>query len=57
MSKVYEYLKQFKEEGPQHPSEMGIEGHIRCKCGKFWGMEKFKWYCNRCKTKVIARGE
>ena len=22
MSKVYEYLKQFKEEGPQHPDEM-----------------------------------
>ena len=57
MSKVYEYLNQFEEEGPQHPSEMGIEGHIRCKCGQLWGMHNHKRYHKRCKTNVIARGK
>ncbi len=36
---------------------MNIEKHIRCKCGRLWGMNKFKWNCNRCKSNVIARGE
>ena len=57
MSKVYEYLSQFKEEGPEHPSEMGIEGHIRCKCSKYWCMHNHKRNCKRCKTPVIARGK
>ena len=57
MSKVYEYLKQFEEKGPQHPDEMNIENHIRCKCGKYWGMHNHKRNCKRCKTPVIARGE
>jgi|TARA_Y100000296_G_scaffold84046_1_gene116388 uncharacterized paraquat-inducible protein A len=34
-----------------------IEGHIRCKCGKYWGMANHKRNCKRCKTPVIARGE
>ena len=57
MSKVYEYLKQFEEEGPQHPSEMDIERDIRCKCGQLWGMQNHQRYHKRCKTKVIARGK
>ena len=33
--------------------------NIRCKCGKYWGMNNFrkKGVCRRCKTPVIARGE
>ena len=36
-----------------------IDRHIRCKCGKYWGMKNFrrKMKCKRCKTPVIARGE
>lgn len=34
-----------------------VESHIRCKCGKFWGMDNHKRMCKRCKTEVIARGE
>jgi hypothetical protein len=41
---------------------MNIEkerANIRCKCGKFWGINLFqrKKTCNRCKTIVKARGE
>ena len=41
---------------------MNIEGekeNIRCKCGKFWGINLFqrKIACSRCKTPVKARGE
>ena len=36
---------------------MNIERHIRCKCGKYWGMRNHKRKCKRCKTEVIARGE
>ena len=36
---------------------MDIEKHIRCKCGKYWGMRNHKRNCKRCKTRVIARGE
>ena len=37
----------------------GLDKHIRCKCGKQWGLEKFRSQtnCKRCKTPVIARGE
>ena len=35
---------------------MDLEKHIRCKCGKFWGMRNHKRTCKRCKTEVIARG-
>ena len=34
-----------------------LQSHIRCKCGKLWGMRNFKRNCKRCKTEVIARGE
>ena len=34
-----------------------LEKHIRCKCGKYWGMHNHKRKCKRCKSKVIARGE
>lgn len=34
-----------------------IEKHIRCKCGKVWGMDNFQKICSRCKTDVKARGE
>jgi len=34
-----------------------LERHIRCKCGKYWGMHNHKRNCKRCKTPVIARGE
>ena len=36
-----------------------IDKQIRCKCGKEWGINKFRSqsYCKRCKTTVIARGE
>ena len=32
-----------------------LEKGIRCKCGKFWGMDRHKIICTRCKTEVIAR--
>ena len=34
-----------------------LDRHIRCKCGKYWGMHNHKRNCKRCKTPVIARGE
>jgi len=34
-----------------------LDKHVRCNCGKFWGMRNFKRTCKRCKTEVIARGE
>ena len=36
-----------------------LEKHIRCQCGKFYGIKLFRYkaICKRCKTKVIARGE
>ena len=34
-----------------------LDTHIRCKCGKYWGMHNHKRNCKRCKTPVIARGE
>jgi hypothetical protein len=34
-----------------------LEKHIRCNCGKFWGMRNFRRNCKRCKSTVIARGE
>ena len=36
-----------------------LETHIRCKCGKLYGLNNFrqKGVCRRCKTPVIARGE
>ena len=34
-----------------------IDKHIRCKCGKFWGMRNFRRNCKRCKAIVMARGE
>ena len=34
-----------------------LQRHIRCKCGKYWGMRNHKRNCKRCKTTVIARGE
>ena len=39
--------------------KMDLERHIRCKCGKYYGIRNFrdKRNCKRCKTTVIARGE
>tara|TARA_R100000458_G_C8118856_1_gene138595 strand:+ start:16 stop:156 length:141 start_codon:yes stop_codon:yes gene_type:complete len=36
-----------------------LEKHIRCKCGKYYGIRFFRQQkvCKRCKTIVIARGE
>ena len=36
-----------------------LEKHIRCKCGKLYGLNNFKrkGVCRRCKTPVIARGK
>ena len=34
-----------------------LDRHIRCKCGKYWGMRNFNRKCKKCKTRVIARGE
>ena len=34
-----------------------VEKHIRCKCGKFWGMKYNKKTCKKCKSEVVARGE
>ena len=36
-----------------------LDKHIRCKCGKLYGIEQFrrKGFCRRCKTLVIARGD
>ena len=30
--------------------------HIRCNCGKIWGMRSHKRICKSSKTEVIARG-
>ena len=37
--------------------DINIERHIRCNCGKYWGMGNHKRNCKKCKTPVIARGE
>ena len=34
-----------------------LQKHIRCKCGKFWGMRNLRKHCKRCKTTVMSRGE
>lgn len=36
-----------------------LEKQIRCKCGKEYGVRKFRREvkCKRCKTVVFARGE
>ena len=36
-----------------------LDKHIRCKCGKLYGIEQFrrKGFCRRCNTPVIARGD
>jgi hypothetical protein len=36
-----------------------LDKHIRCECGKFYGIRLFRQskICKRCKTNVIARGE
>ena len=34
-----------------------LDKHIRCKCGKYWGMRNHIRKCKRCKTEVIARGK
>jgi len=34
-----------------------LEKHIRCECGKYYGIYNHKRKCKRCKTEVIARGE
>ena len=33
-----------------------LDKHIRCSCGKYWGMRNHTRNCNRCKSRVIARG-
>ena len=33
-----------------------LDKHIRCNCGKIWGMKNHKRICKRCKKEVIARG-
>jgi hypothetical protein len=36
-----------------------LDRHIRCKCGKFWGLQYFKMKkeCGRCRSLVKARGK
>jgi len=36
-----------------------LERDIRCKCGKFWGIQYFKMNknCGRCRSLVKARGK
>ena len=44
---------------PKYPVikvDKDLEKHIRCHCGKYWGMQNFKKKCKRCKTSVKARG-
>jgi len=36
---------------------MDLEKHIRCNCGRYWGMKNHRKICKRCLTIVIARGE
>ena len=36
---------------------LDAEKSIRCKCGKYWGMDNHKFYCDRCKTKVTFKME
>jgi len=38
-------------------NKMNLDKHIRCKCGKFWGMRNHGRKCKRCQYQVIARGE
>ena len=35
-----------------------LDRHVRCKCGKNYGMKKFRKgkICSKCKTTVAARG-
>jgi uncharacterized paraquat-inducible protein A len=35
-----------------------LDKHIRCNCGKEYGVLKFRQNakCKRCKTEVVARG-
>jgi len=37
-------------------NDRNLQKHIRCNCGKYWGMRNHKHTCKRCKTEVIARG-
>ena len=39
--------------------QKSLEQHIRCKCGKEYGVIKFRkeTKCKRCQTLVFARGE
>ena len=68
MSKVGEHYREKEEMGfiggyqdyPERKSliiDEKLEKHIRCYCGKLWGMNSHKRTCKRCKTKVMARGE
>jgi len=43
---------------PYSQKKPALDKHIRCKCGKNYGMENFRkgLTCRRCKTKVAARG-
>ena len=34
-----------------------LQKHIRCECGKYWGLRNHKRNCKLCKTRVIARGK
>ena len=35
-----------------------VDKHVRCKCGKYYGMDNFRKgvTCRRCETTVAARG-
>jgi len=35
---------------------MNLEKHIRCRCGKYYGMRNHKRKCKKCKSDVKARG-
>ena len=43
---------------PYSQKKPALDKHVRCKCGKNYGMENFRkgLTCRRCKTKVAARG-
>ena len=36
--------------------DKALEKHIRCNCGKYWGMRYFNTKCKRCKSSIKARG-
>ena len=38
-------------------NDKDLQKHIRCKCGKYWGLKNHRRNCKRCKTTVMARGE